>query len=91
MTRQHESGTLPATSEYYLASGMRRFDNTEVLAQAKQPTAQANLNGEVHNWYRLRLGYSDHLVSKLLDEFSLTSDDRVLDPFAAQEQPWSSA
>jgi 16S rRNA G966 N2-methylase RsmD len=59
---------------------MRRFDNTKTPSQ-KKPSAQAILNGEVHNWYRLRLGYSDHLVSDLLDEFSLSPGDRVLDPF----------
>ena len=60
---------------------MRRFDNVKAPSQSKKPTAQAILNGEVHNWYRLRLGYSDHLVSDLLDEFSLSPGDRVLDPF----------
>jgi SAM-dependent methyltransferase len=60
---------------------MRRFDNTKAPSQPKKPAAQAILNGEVHNWYRLRLGYSDHLVSNLLDEFSLSPGDRVLDPF----------
>ena len=60
---------------------MRRFDNTKLPSQPKKPTAQAILNGEIHNWYRLRLGYSDHLVSDLLDEFSLSPGDRVLDPF----------
>jgi hypothetical protein len=38
-------------------------------------------NGEIHDWYRIILGYSDHLVGGLLDEFKLTSDHRVLDPF----------
>jgi 16S rRNA G966 N2-methylase RsmD len=60
---------------------MRRLDNTKAPSQSKKPTAQAILNGEVHNWYRLRLGYSDHLVSDLLHEFSLSPGDRVLDPF----------
>src|SRR5258708_16294474 len=60
---------------------MRRSDNRKTPPQAKKPTAQAILNGEVHNWYRLRLGYSDHLVSDLLDEFALSSSDCVLDPF----------
>lgn len=60
---------------------MLRFNNTKAPSQPKKPTAQAILNGEVHNWYRLRLGYSDHLVSDLLDEFSLARGDRVLDPF----------
>jgi 16S rRNA G966 N2-methylase RsmD len=60
---------------------MRRFDNVKAPPQSRKPTAQAILNGEVHNWYRLRFGYSDHLVSDLLDEFSLSPGDRVLDPF----------
>jgi hypothetical protein len=42
---------------------------------------QRFLNGEVHNWYRIILGYSDHLVGGLLDEFDLQADDAVLDPF----------
>ncbi|MGA7218116.1 MAG: hypothetical protein WBX38_07370 [Candidatus Sulfotelmatobacter sp.] len=42
---------------------------------------QRFLNGEVHDWYRIILGYSDHLVGGLLDEFSLKPKDRVFDPF----------
>jgi hypothetical protein len=42
---------------------------------------QRFLNGEVHDWYRIVLGYSDHLVGGLLDEFRLAPNDRVLDPF----------
>lgn len=42
---------------------------------------QRFLNGEVHDWYRIILGYSDHLVGGLLDEFKLEPNDRVLDPF----------
>jgi SAM-dependent methyltransferase len=64
-----------------VANEMRRFDNGKTPSQSKKPTAQAILNGEIHNWYRLRLGYSDHLVSDLLDEFSLSPGGRVLDPF----------
>jgi len=60
---------------------MRRSDNTQLLAQPKKPHAQAILNGEVHNWYRLRLGYSDHLVSQLLDQFGINAEDRLLDAF----------
>ena len=47
----------------------------------RNPCAQTILNGEVHNWYRLRLGYSDHLVADLLEDFGLKAKDRVLDPF----------
>jgi len=39
-------------------------------------------NGEIHHWYRLVLGFSDHLVSDLIDEFKLGTGDTVLDPFS---------
>jgi 16S rRNA G966 N2-methylase RsmD len=76
--RIHYLDNLKSSS---LANEMRRFDNTGAPSQPKKPSAQAILNGEIHNWYRLRLGYSDHLVADLLDEFSLSPGDRVLDPF----------
>jgi len=47
-----------------------------------QPQPQSFKNGEIHDWYRLVLGYSDHLVSKLLDEFGLTKKSSVIDPFS---------
>ena len=42
---------------------------------------QQILNGEVHDWYRIILGYSDHLVSQLIDRFKVQEGDWVLDPF----------
>lgn len=42
---------------------------------------QQFLNGEVHDWYRIIHGYSDHLVAKLIQEFNLSSNQRVLDGF----------
>ena len=42
---------------------------------------QKILNGEVHDWYRIILGYSDHLVSQLIDRFNIQEGDWVLDPF----------
>ena len=42
---------------------------------------QAILNGEVHNWYRIVQGYSDHLVNDLLDQFELRRGDAVIDAF----------
>ncbi len=42
---------------------------------------QKILNGEVHNWYRIILGYSDHLVSQLIDQFQIQEGEWVLDPF----------
>ncbi len=43
---------------------------------------QAHIDDAVHSWYRLRLGYSDELVSSLIDEFGLDpARDLTLDPF----------
>jgi hypothetical protein len=38
-------------------------------------------NGEVHDWYRLVLGFSDHLVADIIHEFQLRPGSTVLDPF----------
>ena len=61
-------------------AGKAGLDMGENAVQATL-NPQKNLNGEVHNWYRIVLGFSDKLVAKLLDEFSATSDDLVIDPF----------
>jgi 16S rRNA G966 N2-methylase RsmD len=49
------------------------------------PSPQQFLNGEIHGWYKIVLGYSDHLVSQLLDRFGAEDKKdagwRVLDPF----------
>lgn len=42
---------------------------------------QKNLNGEVHEWYRIILGYPDHLVTELLHRLGAAAGDLVLDPF----------
>ena len=39
------------------------------------------LNGEVHHWYNIILGYNDDLVAHLIEQFKLTRNDLVLDPF----------
>lgn len=39
------------------------------------------LNGEVHGWYRMVLGYPDHLVASLIGRLSVDHTSRVLDPF----------
>jgi len=38
-------------------------------------------NGEVHNWYNIVLGFSDKLVTYLLERNIIDSCDYVLDPF----------
>jgi hypothetical protein len=52
---------------------------THPVAATVRP--QKILNGEVHDWYRIILGYSDHLVSQLIDRFNVQKGDWVLDPF----------
>ncbi len=42
---------------------------------------QRIFNGEVHDWYRIILGFPDHLVGMLIDQLKLGPNDRVLDPF----------
>ena len=57
----------------------RKFPN--LLDGKSKVSAQTFLNGEIHDWYRITLGYSDHLVSSLLDEMEIQPGDKVLDPF----------
>ena len=45
------------------------------------PSYPRFLNGEVHQWYRMVLGYPDHLVTDLITRLELKPGDRVLDPF----------
>jgi hypothetical protein len=45
------------------------------------PSLQKNLNGEVHEWYQIILGYPDRLVTELLTRFELGRGQLVLDPF----------
>ena len=50
-------------------------------ASNARPSLQKNLNGEVHEWYRIILGFPDHLVTELLTTFGASRGDLVLDPF----------
>jgi hypothetical protein len=65
-----------------IVAGARTIEKTITAPKVKVPTSQqVNLNGEVHNWYRLVHGYSDHLVKKLLDRFEIEPGEWVIDPF----------
>src|SRR5205085_12250532 len=35
----------------------------------------------IHEWYRFVLSFPPHLVRKYLEQFGVTHDQRVLDPF----------
>jgi len=52
-----------------------------ITASNARPSLQKNLNGEVHEWYRIILGFPDHLVTELLTTFGASRGDLVLDPF----------
>ncbi len=45
------------------------------------PSLQKNLNGEVHEWYRIILVYPDRLVTELLTRFEARPGQLVVDPF----------
>jgi DNA modification methylase len=42
---------------------------------------QAFFNGEIHNWYNFVLGFSDKLVSAMMDRLAVDESQIVLDPF----------
>src|ERR1700730_8230724 len=50
-------------------------------SMAVLPSLQKNLNGEVHEWYRIILGFPDRLVTELLTGFESGPGKLVLDPF----------
>ena len=52
---------------------------------------QKILNGEVHDWYRTVLGFTDHLVSDLLCDLGVKPGNRVLDPFCGTGRAVSEA
>lgn len=47
----------------------------------KKNNGKKFLNGEIHNWYHIVLGYSDQLVNHIIEKFQLDENSKVLDPF----------
>ena len=48
----------------------------------KHQSNLARLNDlSIHDWYRFVYAYSDQIVTGLVDEFGITQDDLVIDPF----------
>src|ERR1700674_1081108 len=69
-----------------LASKMRHLSGPYAeISDSKHvailPSLQKNLNGEVHEWYRIILGYPDRLVTELLIRFEARPGQLVVDPF----------
>jgi hypothetical protein len=52
-----------------------------LMGSPQLQTVQSFLNGEIHEWYRIALGFTDQVVAHVLDGFDLRPDQRVLDPF----------
>jgi DNA methylase len=60
---------------------LRADQEKAAVRDSKRRGRQSFLNGEIHSWYRLVLGYSDHAVSFLIDRLGVREDHTVLDPF----------
>jgi hypothetical protein len=58
-----------------------RVPHLRPAQKSRRRTRQAFVNGEVHHWYRLVLGYSDETVAFALDRLGVRAGDAVLDPF----------
>jgi hypothetical protein len=54
---------------------------TEIERNSLKKNPQNKSSGEVHNWYKIALGFSDQLVDFVLKKFSLKAGAKVLDPF----------
>lgn len=50
-------------------------------SRRKNRTIQQLDDATVHDWYRFVLSYPDHLVSEMIDRFSIGHEHTVLDPF----------
>jgi hypothetical protein len=73
---------LHVTESKPLALRSFTIEQSTISAKLQVATSQqAILNGEIHNWYRIVHGYSDHLVKKLLDRFEIKAGQSVIDPF----------
>jgi hypothetical protein len=51
------------------------------VRMAVDQSLQRNLNGQIHDWYRIIHGFPDRLVQELLFRFSVKPGQLVLDPF----------
>lgn len=54
--------------------------NEEITLEHKSNVARLS-DTEIHDWYRFVFAYSDRVVHELVEEFGITDDDLVLDPF----------
>ncbi|PSQ18803.1 hypothetical protein BRD04_10790 [Halobacteriales archaeon QS_9_67_17] len=52
----------------------------EVTLEHKSNVARLD-DTDIHDWYRFVFAYSDRVITELADEFSITQNDLILDPF----------
>jgi DNA modification methylase len=58
------------------------FSQNDEAETLKHQSNLARLNDlSIHDWYRFVYAYSDQIVTGLVDEFGITQDDLVIDPF----------
>ena len=60
---------------------MESVDHTIQSVKQKQSNAVSPEDRPIHNWYRFVLSFPPHLVREYIDDFGLTSEDTILDPF----------
>ena len=65
-----------------LSKHRAELQNCMITKEKTEFAPQTFRNGEIHDWYRIVLGFSDHLVADLIAKFNLKAGDRVLDPFS---------
>lgn len=56
-------------------------ENNEGVSLKHQSNVARLADTEFHDWYRFVFAYSDRIITTLVDEYSITEDDLVLDPF----------
>jgi len=54
--------------------------NEEATLEHKSNVARLD-DTDIHDWYRFVFAYSDRVIAELADEFGITEDDLILDPF----------
>jgi DNA modification methylase len=57
-------------------------DDTSTNASMEHRSNIARLSDtDIHDWYRIVFAYSDEIIYDLIEEFDITEDDLILDPF----------
>jgi DNA modification methylase len=60
---------------------MTTTPNNEALNLKHQSNIGRLDDVDIHDWYRFVYAYSDRIITQLVDEFGITQDDLLIDPF----------